>query len=124
LYFSGDLSAIGRLQWMAILDNVRECLTNTARHSGARQTQVSIEVMNRLVKVEARDDGRGGYSITRGLGLAGIEERTEALGGKVVIDGSRGFSVIMLLPREEPSAGATASGGPGTEAPASTREET
>ncbi len=101
LSFSGELSVISRLQWKTILDNIRECLTNTARHSAARQARVSLEVMNRLVKVEARDDGRGCYTITRGLGLAGMEERTEALGGKLVVDGSRGFSVIMLLPREE-----------------------
>jgi signal transduction histidine kinase len=64
----------------------------------ARAVRVGIEVLNRIVKVEARDDGRGACAVVKGLGLAGIEERTEELGGKVVIDGTKGFSVIMLLP--------------------------
>jgi signal transduction histidine kinase len=101
LSYGGDLSAIGQPQWKAILDTIRECLTNTARHSSAKETRVRIDVMNRIVKVEAKDDGRGNYSIKRGLGLTGIEERTAAIGGKVILDGSKGFSVIMLLPREE-----------------------
>jgi signal transduction histidine kinase len=34
------------------------------------------------------------------MGIAGMEERTGAAGGKLIIDGSDGFSVITLLPVE------------------------
>jgi signal transduction histidine kinase len=101
---AGDLDAIAHTQWKLIMDNVRECLTNTIRHSSARNLRVGVEVLNRIVKVEVRDDGRGVYSIRKGLGLSGIEERTSGIGGKVIFDGSKGFSVIMLLPRESTDA--------------------
>jgi signal transduction histidine kinase len=98
LSHAGDLGVVTRAQWGAIRDNVRECLTNTLTHSQAREIRVSIEVMNRLVKVEARDDGRGACSFQKGLGLQGMEERAVALGGALIVDGSRGFSVITVLP--------------------------
>jgi signal transduction histidine kinase len=96
--FDGNLSVITQPQWKVITDNVREGLTNAARHSNARSVRVSIEAMNRIVKVEIRDDGKGAYAIAKGLGLSGMEERAGAVGGKVIFDGSRGFSVITLLP--------------------------
>jgi signal transduction histidine kinase len=98
LTHSGNLGAITRLQWNVITDNLRECLTNTIMHSTSRAIRLSVDVMNRLVKVEARDDGRGVYSLRKGLGIQGMEERTEGIGGKLIVDGSRGFSVIMVLP--------------------------
>ena len=57
-----------------------------------------MEVLNTLLKVEIKDDGIGCIKIIKGLGLSGIEERTMNLNGKVIIDGSNGFSVIILLP--------------------------
>jgi signal transduction histidine kinase len=96
--FDGNLSVITQPQWKVVTDNVREGLTNAARHSHARSGRVSMEAMNRIVKVEIRDDGKGAYAITKGLGISGMEERAEAVGGKVIFDGSRGFSVITLLP--------------------------
>jgi signal transduction histidine kinase len=98
LSHTGDLGGVTRAQWGVIADNVRECLTNTLGHSNAREMSVSIEVMNRLVKVEARDDGRGADSYRKGLGIQGMEERAERLGGTLIVDGSRGFSVITVLP--------------------------
>jgi len=57
-----------------------------------------VEVLNTLIKVEVKDDGIGCFRIEKGLGLSGIEERTMNLNGKVIFDGSSGFSVIILLP--------------------------
>ena len=100
LDLAGDVALVTRPQWQLVIDNLRECLTNTLRHSGARSLRLVVEVMNRIVKVDIRDDGRGAFSPAKGLGLDGMEERTEGLGGKLVVDGTRGFSVIMLLPVE------------------------
>lgn len=50
--------------------------------------------------MEARDNGKGETVVKKGMGLAGMEERTGAAGGKLIIDGSDGFSVITLLPVE------------------------
>lgn len=98
LSYSGMLSVISHLQWKIITDNVKEALTNTLKYSSASILKVDLEVLNKLVRVEIKDNGAGAFSIKKGLGLRGIEERIETAGGKVIIDGSKGFSIIMLLP--------------------------
>ena len=98
LSYSGMISVISHLQWKIITDNVKEALTNALKYSAATTVKVNIEVLNKLVRVEIKDNGVGAFSFKKGLGLRGIEERTETAGGKVVIDGSKGFSIIMLLP--------------------------
>lgn len=99
-YFSyaGSLDVISHLQWKIIIDNMKESLTNTLKYSKATRINVKLEVMNKLIKVEVIDNGKGAYSIKKGMGLSGMEERTENAGGKLILDGSNGFSVIMLLP--------------------------
>jgi signal transduction histidine kinase len=39
-------------------------------------------------------------SIIKGIGIREMEELSGNLGGKIIIDGSNGFSVITLLPLE------------------------
>lgn len=98
LYYSKDLDRISYMEWKVIYDNVKETLTNIIKYSEASNVKVNVEVLNTLLKVEIKDDGIGCTKITKGLGLSGIEERTMNLNGKVIIDGSNGFSVIILLP--------------------------
>ncbi|MCL6478287.1 MAG: sensor histidine kinase [Peptococcaceae bacterium] len=97
----GDLDRISPVQWKVIRDNVGEALTNTLKYAGATSVAVSIEVLPKLVKAEVKDNGTGALAVKKGLGIRGMEERSGSLGGKVVIDGSKGFSVITLLPLEE-----------------------
>jgi len=52
------------------------------------------------VKAEVSDNGHGAFIVKKGLGICGMEERSGRIGGKVVVDGSKGFSVITLLPME------------------------
>jgi signal transduction histidine kinase len=79
---------------------MREALTNSLKHSSATVIKVKIEVMSKLVKMEVRDNGKGEAAVKKGMGLSGMEERAGAAGGKLIIDGSDGFSVITLLPVE------------------------
>lgn len=95
-----DLSMLSSPQWRAILDNLTEALTNTERHGSATAVQVGIRVLNRMIRVEARDNGKGGTLVRKGMGLGGMEERMSQLGGQLLVDGSGGFTVVMLFPRE------------------------
>jgi len=98
----GSIDVITHAQWRIIIENTKEALTNTLKYASASAVTVSIEVMNRLIRSEVRDNGIGGSPVKKGLGIRGMEERTENAGGQLIIDGSRGFSVITLLPvREE-----------------------
>jgi len=74
---------------------VQECLTNVARHAGARQASVRVTAgpvntatvaANRVVEIQVEDDGKGMVSeVPFGLGLTGIEERVQALGGALIL---------------------------------------
>lgn len=101
LVHTGNLERITPIQWKVISDNLGESLTNALKYSGASAISLKIEVFNKFIKSEVSDNGQGAYTFKKGLGINGMEERTGRLGGKVVIDGSKGFSVITLLPMEE-----------------------
>jgi PAS domain S-box-containing protein len=73
----------------AVYRAVQESLTNIARHSGAKQAWVLIEVDDGALYVEVEDDGRGiapqDLAKARSLGLKGMRERVAYLGGGVDI---------------------------------------
>ncbi|MGH8585480.1 MAG: ATP-binding protein, partial [Gammaproteobacteria bacterium] len=72
---------------------VQECLTNVARHAGACQASVRVTIVNtatvaanRIVEIQVEDDGKGmAPEVPFGLGLTGIEERVQALGGALTL---------------------------------------
>jgi signal transduction histidine kinase len=105
LVHKGDLERVSPAQWKIILDNTGEALTNTLKYAGATAVTIHIEVLHKLIKAEVRDNGPGAYTVRKGLGIKGMEERSGNGGGKVIIDGSKGFSVITLLPLEEDAHG-------------------
>ena len=98
LYYSNNLDRITYIEWKVICDNMQEIFTNIIKYSEAKNVKVNVDVLNTFLKVEVKDDGIGCIRIEKGLGLLGIEERTMNLNGKVIVDGSSGFSVIILLP--------------------------
>jgi signal transduction histidine kinase len=85
---------------------IQESLTNVVRHAGPASAQVSVGYEPQRLVVEITDDGRGtgrhpnGNGPPRGLGIAGMRERADAVGGTVEAgprDG-RGFRVRASLP--------------------------
>lgn len=62
---------------------VAECLTNTARHSGAERASVRISADDDLLVFEIDDDGSGTADAAAGTGLRGLIDRVEALGGEL-----------------------------------------
>jgi signal transduction histidine kinase len=64
---------------------VQEGLTNAMKHAPGSDVLVRLEAGADALDVEVRDDGSGGRSVLAGsgagLGLAGMRERVEALGG-------------------------------------------
>ena len=88
---------------------VQEALTNVARHANARSVSILVERRQQDVIAVIEDDGIGfdveqihGY---RHLGLAGIRERAELLGGSITIESSlgSGTSLYIRLPLTQPS---------------------
>ncbi|HEX6200504.1 MAG TPA: ATP-binding protein, partial [Thermoanaerobaculia bacterium] len=90
-------------------------VTNVLRHAGASSCRIALgrlEGAPPRVRLEVADDGRGGEA-PEGAGLAGMRERIEALGGRVVRDGAGGTTLTVELPAAPDGAEA-----PGPERPA------
>ncbi|SHJ74005.1 Histidine kinase [Clostridium cavendishii DSM 21758] len=98
LVFNGDLEVIEYNQWLIIGDCLREFITNSIKYSSGKNINVSIYILNKLIKVEIRDDGKGFINLKKGMGITGIEQRVIEANGKVIIDGSNGFSLRILFP--------------------------
>jgi PAS domain S-box-containing protein len=88
----------------AFYRSVQEALTNTVRHAQATRVQVEIRRMEGAVRCSVRDDGVGfGVSTMlsrrgeRGLGLIGIRERADALGGTLAIKSAPGQGTELLI---------------------------
>ena len=80
--------AVGRLApaiESAVYFVCAEGLTNVAKHSAADQAWVSVQVDAGDVVARVEDDGVGGAD-SRGLGLRGLADRVEALGGNLWTD--------------------------------------
>jgi signal transduction histidine kinase len=69
---------------------IAESLTNVAKHAEASSARVEVTRENGRLVVEVRDDGVGGASAEGGSGLRGLEDRVEALGGRVQLWSPKG----------------------------------
>ncbi|MFP5113810.1 sensor histidine kinase [Bacillaceae bacterium C204] len=98
LTHEGNLDIIEPIQWKIIHENVTEALTNALKYSHATQVSVDLKVLNKVLRVEVKDNGVGTDTIKKGLGIIGMEERTAAVNGKIIVDSTHGFSVTTLLP--------------------------
>jgi PAS domain S-box-containing protein len=61
---------------------VAEGLTNVARYAAAERTEVELSLNDGCLRVEVRDDGRGGADPDAGSGLRGLADRVAALDGR------------------------------------------
>ena len=97
----------------------QEALTNIARHARASQATIELRVDNEqggaaVLELCVSDNGRGCVlgEQRRGLGLSGMRERAQALGGGVHLDTAPGaglrlrvrLPLAMLLETESPLA--------------------
>ncbi|MBN2048968.1 MAG: hypothetical protein JW760_00875 [Spirochaetales bacterium] len=101
LILQGPIQGLPVHLWQIIEDNLTEALTNMLRHSSGRRFTCRIEALNRVYKVEFRDDGEVKSPVRPGMGLEGMETRVREAGGTIIVDTSRGFSIIMLFQKGE-----------------------
>lgn len=64
---------------------VSEALTNTAKYADATTVEVVIEQAAGSLHVRVHDDGGGGAQPNGGSGLVGLQDRMEALGGRLTV---------------------------------------
>jgi len=68
---------------------VSEALANVQKHAGARSVNVKATARGHELLVEVTDDGTGGADES-GLGLRGLADRVEALGGSLELTSPAG----------------------------------
>jgi len=85
----------------AIYRIVQEALTNVARHSNASRVEIRLRERTDELLLEIRDDGRGvtvdEVGDPRSLGLLGIRERADLVGGTVHFEGVSGRGTIVSV---------------------------
>ncbi len=79
---------------------VQEALTNTFRHGHATSVLVRVQRDLDWVIVSVVDDGIGAAAVSEGIGLQGMRERVESLGGELRYSGVNGFTVIARIPTQ------------------------
>ena len=103
----GELDDLDDAVSLTIYRLIQEGLTNVSRHAGARSVSVSVMRVHERsssdrVAIGVVDDGRGAdpTAKTLGLGVLGMRERVEALGGELEIRTApgAGFSILANLP--------------------------
>jgi signal transduction histidine kinase len=86
---------------------VQEALHNCEQHAGARQVDVAVRQEQDCLRLSIRDDGRGfDARRERGMGLLGMEERVNHLGGSFRVDSTpgSGTSIEVVLPLDQQAA--------------------
>jgi signal transduction histidine kinase len=95
---SGDLNAISFDVWTCIHDNLKECLTNVLKHSNATEFCLMIHVLNKIIRVEYKDNGKSSEKYEIGLGLEAIEERTQKTNGRCYFSkNENGFCITNIF---------------------------
>jgi len=93
---------------LALFRIVQEALRNVWRHAEARHVTITVDFQENIIRITVADDGKG-YDVPSNvgdlarngkLGLAGMQERAQLLGGKLNImsEKGRGTQVIVEVP--------------------------
>src|SRR5215203_7372951 len=85
-----------------LLRILQEALANVRRHSAARNVEVGLRTDDEAILIEVTDDGRGFDPMVAqgGVGLVGMRERVEGLGGEIEISNrpGEGTEVMVRVP--------------------------
>lgn len=77
---------------------IQESMTNSVRHGGASQINISLYMEENNLCLYIKDNGIGCSEISYGFGLKQMKERVAIINGKVKFDGTNGFVVMVKIP--------------------------
>ncbi len=109
LFMPDDLCRLPQDSEIALFRVIQESLTNVQRHSGSKTARIRISQQNDVVNLEIEDQGHGmpagvaeqnqhGVQFT-GVGIAGMRERLNQLGGRLEISSSpKGTRIRAVVP--------------------------
>ena len=76
---------------------VQECLTNISKHAKARLVIIKVVVVKDFIRILVEDHGQGFQKDVHstGLGLAGMKERVQGLGGVFEVTSEQGVGTTV-----------------------------
>jgi len=96
-----DKLPLARAESLAFFRILQEALTNVTRHAKARHVDVELTATSTLLTLQVHDDGRGinnqEISGIHSLGILGMRERANRLGGTFEIKGVPGDGTIVTI---------------------------
>jgi PAS domain S-box-containing protein len=102
-----EITDLSDAQNTAVFRILQEALTNIVRHAGATHVEVSLQAGRSHLSLKIHDDGRGitdaELNDRKAIGLLGMRERAEIVGGTVTITGeaSKGTTVLVTIPLKQ-----------------------
>lgn len=105
LQTEGELAGIGGDAAISVYRIVQEALSNVVKHSRASAAQVEVARRGNALEIVVADNGTG-FDPARtaaGVGLAGMRERVQALGGAFAMDCTSGTRIAIKLPLADAS---------------------
>ncbi len=100
----------------------QEALQNIAKHSGAKEARVQLELAGEGVLLTVSDGGRGFDAdipaVRAGLGLVSMKERARLLHGTLKITSAPGQGTTLRVPFRSPWGNPRETGGAGLDTPA------
>lgn len=100
LIFPDNLTVADPAHTHVLFRCVQEAVTNTLKHARAQRLKIAFSKDQRGVTLVLQDDGKGTTLLHTGLGLKGMRERLESVGGTLAIDtSSKGFTLTAHIPR-------------------------
>jgi PAS domain S-box-containing protein len=105
----GDLPAVDPAVKLTLYRVLQESLANAVKHSGATRVSVGLDLTDGAIVLTVEDDGSGfdvarvlrGGAEGQAIGLVGMRERLQMLGGTLELDSvkGRGTRVAARIPR-------------------------
>lgn len=92
-------------QQVVLYKNAREAITNAIRHGEAKRVQIILHYGEQDIRMEVSNDGTiqepagdGAAPNRQGIGMSGMLERTQVVGGTLEVQRTVPFTVITRLP--------------------------
>ncbi|KAB3533586.1 sensor histidine kinase [Alkaliphilus pronyensis] len=97
----GDFNRLSQNHMEIIVYNIKEALTNIAKHSKASKVNITIETNEMYTRLLIKDNGIGCNNIKENLGLEGMKHRIRNVGGTISINGQDGFLIVCVIPMDK-----------------------
>lgn len=99
--FATDIPRLQEADEVTVYRIAQEAVSNAIRHACARSVTVTLSAVDARVVLEVRDDGDG-FDVAHAepvhaLGLASMEERAQALSGRLIVRSQRGEGTTIML---------------------------